>query len=264
MMNLVQNKNGLKYYEFESLHQLGIRHGFYTRLGGVSPEPFASLNMATTVGDSSENVLENLRRMFETQELDLESRYDGWQVHSSTCICVEYPRDVRSRAIRTDGLITSNPEVTLVMRFGDCVPVVLYDPVQRVVGIYHAGWMGTVKKIAKNMVRTMEAVYGCNPGDLYAGIGPSIGPDHFEVREDVSSQFEKVFADDADALIQKQAGRTTIDLWKANQLTLEAAGVKRIDIMEICTVCNRHEWFSHRGDRGRTGRFGAMITLKGS
>ena len=124
-------KNGLKYYQFQRFNDFGIKHGFFTRLGGISPEPFDSLNMATTVGDMNENVLENLRRMFDVFDLDLATRYDGWQVHSATAICTDIPRNVRIRTIRTDGLVTDKMEVTLVMRFGDCVPVIAYDPVQK-------------------------------------------------------------------------------------------------------------------------------------
>lgn len=260
---LIVEKNGLKYYQFEALNDLGVKHGFFTRLGGVSPAPFDSLNMATTVGDSNENVLENLRRMFDCFDLDLASRYDGWQVHSATCICVDKPRDIRSRVIRTDGLITDRPDVTLVTRFGDCVPVVLYDRKLRVAGVYHAGWLGTVKKIGKKAIETMQKVYGSDPKDVFAGIGPSIGPDHFVVREDVTEKFDKAYADCAKTLICRDGEETRINLWLANELTLRSTGVTDIETMGICTVCNRYEWFSHRGDQGKTGRFGVLITLDG-
>ncbi len=254
-------KDGLKYYQFERLNNLGVRHGFFTRLGGVSPAPFDSLNMAITVGDSNENVLENLRRMFNALDLDLASRYDGWQVHGATVICTDVPRDIRTRTIRTDGIVTDNPDVTLVMRFGDCVPVLLYDPVKKVSAVYHAGWPGTVLQIGQQVVRNMSEVYGCDPADLIAGIGPSIGPDHFVVRDDVRNRFLASFPEDAEKLIFEQDGLIHIDLWKANRITLENAGVTKIDTAEICTVCHLNEWFSHRGDHGKTGRFGVLINF---
>lgn len=254
-------KNCLTFYQFKRFNDYGIKHGFFTRLGGVSPEPFGSLNMATTVGDTNENVLENLRRMFDVFGLDLATRYDGWQVHSATTICTDVPRNIRTRTIRTDGLITDKPEVTLVMRFGDCVPVIVYDPVQEVSAIYHAGWQGTVAQIGRNVIRNMTEIYGCDPKNIIAGIGPSIGPDHFVVKQDVQEKFVKTFPEEADRIISVENGLIHIDLWRANQITLEKAGVNQIEVGEICTVCNKHEWFSHRGDHGRTGRFGVLITL---
>ena len=182
---IVNEKNSLRYYQFESFCEMGITHGFFTRLGGVSPEPFASLNMATTVGDTAENVIENLTRMFGVFGLDLKTRYDGWQCHSKTVIAADVPRDMnQTRPLRADGLMTSNPNITLVQRFGDCVPVILYDPVCKVVAVYHAGWKGTVDNICAETILNMRRVYGTDPKDLIAGIGPSIGPDHFEVKDD--------------------------------------------------------------------------------
>ena len=262
-MTLVKESNGLRYYQFEEFAKLGVKHGFFTRLGGVSPVPFHSLNMATTVGDSNENVLENLNRMFQVFNLDLATRYDGWQVHSSTTICVKSSRDVRTRTIRGDALLTDNPEVTLVMRFGDCVPVILIDPIFRVAGIYHAGWKGTVKKIGKNVVENMVKVYGCDPQNMIAGIGPSIGPDHFVVQQDVSDQFIKAFPKDLDKIQIRAGDEVRYNLWEANELTLSNAGVKTIKRMDICTVCHKDEWFSHRGDHGKTGRFGVLISMAG-
>lgn len=260
-MILTKEHAGLKYYQFGSFVDLGIKHGFFTRLGGVSPAPFNTLNMATTVGDTNENVLENLRRMFDCFDLDLATRYDGWQVHSATTLCVTKPRNIRSRTIRGDALLTDRPEITLVMRFGDCVPVILYDPKLRVAGIYHAGWKGTVKKIGASVVRNMTKVYGCDAKNIIAGIGPSIGPDHFEVQRDVADQFEKAFPENYPEIANFREERISFNLWKANQLTLSAAGVRNVECMEICTVCNKDEWFSHRGDHGKSGRFGVLISM---
>lgn len=259
-----RTRDGLKYIQFESMCGLGLRHGFFTRHGGVSPKPFDSLNMATTVGDRNENVLENLKRMFSVFGLDLATRYDGWQVHSGTVTCVTAPRDPRARSLRTDALVTDRPDVTLVMRFGDCVPVILVDPVRRVAAVYHAGWPGTVKKIGANVVRVMEKVYGCDPCNVIAGIGPSIGPDRFEVKEDVAGQLRAAFPDERGKIERRDAqGRIFFDLWMANRLTLEGCGVERIDVAGICTVQNRGDWFSHRGDAGKTGRFGVLVSLDG-
>ena len=261
---IVNEKNGMKYYQFESFCEMGIKHGFFTRLGGVSPEPFASLNMATTVGDTAENVIENLTRMFSVFGLDLKTRYDGWQCHSKTVIATDVPRDMnQTRPLRADGLMTSNPDVTLVQRFGDCVPVILYDPVCKVVAVYHAGWKGTVDNICAETIRNMRKLYGTDPRDLIAGIGPSIGPDHFEVKEDVAGPFRKAFGDRYGQISDHSENRIRINLWEANRMLLEDQGVRKIEVGEICTVCHKDEWFSHRGDHGKTGRYGVLITLAG-
>ena len=258
---IVNEKNGLKYVQFESFCEAGIRHGMFTRLGGVSPAPFASLNMATTSGDSAENVIENLTRMFGVFGLDLKTRYDGWQCHGRTVIAADVPRDMSCRPLRADGLMTDNPGVTLVQRFGDCVPVMLYDPVRKAVASYHAGWPGTIDNICAITIRNMRKLYGTDPKDLLAGIGPSIGPDHFEVKEDVAGPFRRAFGDRYAEISDLSEKRIRIDLWKANRILLEEQGVRKIEIAEICTVCHKDEWFSHRGDHGKTGRFGTLITL---
>lgn len=253
--------NGLKYYCFESFTEAGIKHGFFTRLGGVSPEPWKSLNTATTRGDSAENVVANLKLMFGALGLDYLSRYDGHQCHSTTVICADKPRDLKDSPLPADGLLTDKPEVTLLQRFGDCVPVLLYDPVQKVVGVYHAGWPGTVDNMCAYTIRAMMERYGSNPADLLAGIGPSIGPDHFVVQEDVASKFRETFGDRFAEISDSREDGIYIDLWRANQMRLEDMGVKQIETAEICTVCHKDEWFSHRGDHGATGRFGVLITL---
>lgn len=251
----------LKYYQFESFCELGIRHGFFTRLGGVSPAPFDSLNTSTTGGDSRENVTENVARMFEALGLDIRTRYDGWQRHTKNVLFVDAPRDMSCPPLEADGLVTSNPNVTLLERFGDCVPVMLYDPVVKAVAICHAGWPGTLDNICAITLDKMKKNCGSDPKNVVAGIGPSIGPDHFEVKEDVASRFRTVFGKRYEEICDLSDGRIRLDLWKANRMRLEAEGVKKIETAGICTVCRKDEWFSHRGDHGKSGRFGALITL---
>ena len=258
---IVTEKNGLKYYQFESFLNEGIKHGFFTRFGGVSPKPFDSLNMSITLGDSKENTRENVRRMLECGGMTLENRYDGWQCHSRTVIAVDVHRDSDTRPLRADGLITDNPDIALVQRFGDCVPVILYDPVHRAVGLYHAGWRGTVDDMGGITIRNMTKLYGTDPKDLLAGIGPSIGPDHFEVKDDCAAHFRRRFGERYAEIADLSDGRIRLDLWKSNRMLLEDHGVTKIETAEICTVCHKDEWFSHRGDHGMTGRFGVFITL---
>jgi hypothetical protein len=149
-----------------------------------------------------------------------------------------------------------------MMRFADCVPILLFDPVRKVIGMAHAGWMGTVHGVPRAAVEAMQARFGSVPADIRAAIGPSIGPDHYQVGPDVVVQVRQAFGADTPGLLTVNAGTMFFNLWAANSLTLEKAGVKKIEVAKICTACGTGEWYSHRAEKGRTGRFGAIIALK--
>ena len=253
----------IKYYVFDNLSGSAITHAIFARQGGISPAPWNSLNVGGYIGDDLEHTYINRVRSFEAVEREPESVYDVWQVHSADVICTqEYrPRYVAHK--KADAILTDNPKVTLFMRFADCVPILLYDPVKRVVGLAHAGWQGTVKKIAIATVNKMVSVYGSTPADIRAGIGPSIGPDHYEIGPEVVEKVNESFGNLAAVLLQLKNGSVHFDLWKANRLLLEQAGLKQVEISGLCTACNTQDWFSHRGEKGKTGRFGALIGLNG-
>lgn len=252
----------LKYFIFNSFEDENIGHGIYTRHGGYSSEPWKSLNLGGTVGDSDEIVIKNKRLIFQTIERPVESIFDVWQVHSADIVTSDQPRDVSIPYIKADGIITDKKEITLLMRFADCVPVLLYDPGKKVVGLVHAGWQGTIKEVAKFAIQKMYEHYQCNPEDIKAGIGPSIGPDHFEVGSEVIGLAKGTFKERANEIIIKKEKSYFLNLWKANQITLENSGVRQIEIAGICTACHTQDWYSHRAEQGKTGRFGAVIYLK--
>ncbi len=256
-----REKASLKYFYFESMENKGITQGVFTRHGGVSPSPWNSLNLGGTVGDPRENVIVNRRRIFDLMEREVESIFDVWQVHGVNVICTEHPRPLDADHVKADAILTNKPEITLFMRFADCVPVFLVDPVARVVGLVHAGWQGTAQRICEVTVAEMSKRYGSNPKDILAGIGPSIGPEVYEVGEDVLQRVEDSFGEEAKHLIKRYNGHTHLDLWEANRLTLEGAGVQQIELSKICTGQNTHDWYSHRKEKGKTGRFGALIAL---
>lgn len=254
--------SGLRYFQFDLFPSDEIVHGIFTRHGGVSSQPWQTLNLGGTVGDSRDNVIENRRRIFEAVERPVESIFDVWQVHSSDVVVTERPRPLDEPHTKADAIITNRTDITLFMRFADCVPILLYDPRQRAVGIVHAGWQGTIKKIAAKTVAAMQKAFGSRPEDILAGIGPSIGPDHYEVQDDVVQPALAAFNGLAAEVLVNRRKRTFLDLWTANRLTLEACGVKSIQVAEICTACNTHDWYSHRGEAGKTGRFGTLIGLR--
>jgi hypothetical protein len=253
--------DSIRYYSFESLDQAGILQAVFTRQGGVSPQPWDSLNLGGTVGDQPELVAENRQRAFRSLGRSLASLYDVWQVHSSVVVRADAPRPLETPHLKADAIITNRPGVTLFMRFADCVPIFLADPVRRAVGIVHSGWLGTVRQVVAACVAGMQAEYGCRPEDIQAGIGPSIAAHHYPVGSEVVEQVEAAFGSNAHALLPAQDGEVQFDLWAANRLVLESSGVKHIEIAGICTACDLENWYSHRGERGKTGRFGAMIGL---
>jgi YfiH family protein len=158
-------------------------------------------------------------------------------------------------------ILTDKPEVSLFMRFADCAPILAHDPRKGVVGVAHAGWMGTLRDVAGSMVNAMITNYNSNPADIVACIGPSIGPDHYEIGADVILQVMQKFGDDSEKALRSVNGKIHFDLWKTNRILLEQAGVQNIEVAGICTACHTDDWFSHRAEKGRTGRFGALITL---
>ncbi len=253
----------LRYFSFESFPDKELQQGIFMRHGGVSPTPWVSLNTATTVGDSRDNIIENRRRIFSVLGRPVESIFDVWQVHGSQVICTEQPRPLDSPHQRADAIITDCPEITLFMRFADCVPIFLFDPVHKVVAIVHAGWKGTVDKIVSKSVAAMQARYHTQSADILAGIGPSIGPDHYEIGTDVARQVEAAFGQDAPEVLSRDEGRTKFNLWQANLINLRNSGVKEIELARICTACQTGDWYSHRAEHGKTGRFGAVLAIKG-
>lgn len=258
----VRQAGAIRYYQFESFDQPHLTHAIFARHGGVSAGPWASLNMSISVGDSRENVRENRERAFRAVGLPPDSVADLWLVHSADVVAAEAPRDLNADAARADVIITDRPDVTLFLRFADCVPVLLYDPVRRAAGLVHAGWRGSLLKAAAAAVRALAERYGSRPQDLIAGIGPSIGPCHYEVGPEVAAQTRAVFDGRAAGLLIDVGGRTHLDLWAANAEALRAAGVGQIEVGGVCTACRTDDFFSHRGERGQTGRFGALLALR--
>lgn len=267
----VRTVDGLRYYQFDSFDMSGVVHGIFSRHGGVSPAPFASLNMAVSTGDTRENVTANRLRAFRALGCDPDSVADLWQVHSADVVVVHAPRGAREHLGKADVLVTDRPDVSLFLRFADCVPIMLFDPCRKAAGLVHAGWKGTLLKAPAQAVRALIEHYGCRPNDILAGIGPSIGPCHYEVGPEVAALTRRAFPGAAELLIPPEARsdasgplppRPHLDLWAANARALREAGVRHIEIGEVCTACHPDEFFSHRAEGPRTGRFGAVLGVR--
>jgi len=250
-------------YQFEIFAgHPGLRYGIFGRAGGVSSDPFASLNVGAGLGDSPDNIHENHERICASLGLDRSDLVTVHQVHSDRVMRVG-AGDRGCHKGELDGLLTDEPGLPLIMRFADCVPLLAYDPALHALGVAHAGWRGTLGKIGQRLVAAMGDQFGSRPADLLFGIGPSIGPCCYEVGDEVVQATQLAFGTDAEALLHwSHNPRPHLDLWAANRLQLEQAGVTQIETAGICTACHRERFFSHRGDAGRTGRFPLVAALE--
>lgn len=256
-----QQNLGVQFYTFGLFDRAGIPHAVFTRLGGISPPPWASLNVGGTVGDEPRRVRENRERSFRAVNRDPVTIFDVWQVHGTDAVRALAPRQPDAGYTRGDILLTDRKAVSLFMRFADCVPVLLADRSGRAVGMVHAGWKGTVKGAAGSAVESFCSLFGIPPEDILAGIGPSIGPDHYEIGADVAALVQDAFPEQRDRFLRVVDGSTYFDLWEANRWQLQSAGVRDIEMAGMCTACQPRLWYSHRGERGQTGRFGALIAV---
>jgi YfiH family protein len=236
----------IRYFSFDSLLEAGVVQAIFTRRGGVSMAPYASLNTGGTVGDDPQAVAENRMRCFSSQGCDIHTLFDVWQVHSTDVVIAEAPRSQDIPHQKADIILTDRPGVTLFMRFADCVPIFLVDPVRRAIGMAHAGWVGSVARVASVAVQAMVRQYDCRPEDICAGIGPSIGVEHYPVGEEVIGQVKRSFPADFERLLIEYADGVHLDLCKANRISLEEQGVNHIE----------------EGEAGKTGRFGALLALR--
>jgi YfiH family protein len=262
-MRRIEPPGGAVYYQFELwTNESALQHGIFTRLGGNSQAPFAALNVGSTVGDDPQRVRANLNQIYETLGADGRRACTVWQVHSATCIAVEQPHPTQDWLAQADGMVTNRRGVPLIMRFADCTPILLYDPRQRAIGIAHAGWRGTVRGAAQSLLRTMQTVYGTQPADVQAAIGPSISAARYQVGEEVVQAVAQAFGT-TDGLIRRaEDGSAYFDLWEANRQALLRAGVRQIEISGICTATRTDEFYSHRAENGKTGRFAAVFMLR--
>ncbi len=248
------------YYQFEALAARGVPHGVFTRLGGYSGAPYASLNVGHTVGDDDEAVEANHRLIYGALAVEPQRVVTAHQVHGHHVAAVS-GQDGGRVVPATDGLVSAEPGTMLMMRFADCLPVLLYDVRRRLAGLAHAGWRGTMEDVAGHTVRAMQAAFGCDPADLVAGLGPGIGPCCYQVGEEVIQAAAAAFPASAGLVRQQDDGTYHFDLAGANLWQLRRAGVAQCEVAPFCTACDVAEFYSHRAEAGRTGRFAALLGL---
>jgi hypothetical protein len=258
-MMLRKETDGVVWYAFEELECSGVTHAFFTRLGGASAPPFDALNLGHTVGDDLAAVEENHDRAFAALDVRREQVVSPYQVHGTHVRLVGQAHTGTTQPA-TDGLLTTASGVALLLRFADCVPILLFDAKRRAVALVHSGWKGTVGNIAEVAVRAFVRRAGSRTEDVWAGIGPAIGPCCYEVGQEMVQAVSRIEPQGAGAF-QQRNDRSYLDLPGLVQAQLAAAGVNEIAMSGVCTACHTEEWFSHRAEKGRTGRFGALAML---
>ena len=233
---------------------LGVPHGSSTRLGGVSQGPYASLNLGRHGGDELEMVLENRRILGGALGLDV-----PFTLSMSHGVEVAVITSADETGLAADACVTDRPSLGMSLTTADCVPVLFADPTRGVVALAHAGWRGTVGRIAENTVKTMVSQFGCRPEDIRAAVGPAIRPCCFLVHEDVSGPFRQEFAQ----LIEPAGDRSSVDLQECNRLQLVEAGLEQVVVCDLCTSCRPDLFFSYRRDGQKSGRMASAIALPG-
>lgn len=266
-----RESHGVPYFVFRNLEDTKlVRHGFSTRLGGVSEGYLAELNLSFTRGDDPEHVRENFRRIGAAIGFEPESLVMSCQTHTTNIRLVTeadrgsgYTKPLEYTDV--DGMITNVPGLMLATFYADCVPLFFVDPVHRAVGLSHSGWKGTAGRIGAVTVERMKEAFGTKPEHLRAAVGPSICQECYEVSEDVALVFKKEFRAHADErlLYRKPNHKYQLNLWRANEIVLLEAGIRpeHLAMPGICTCCNPELLFSHRASGGKRGNMGAFLGL---
>ena len=266
-------RGGVPYLSFKALEDTGmVINGFSTRLGGASKGRFATMNFSYSRGDDPDHVLENFTRMAAALGVERDRMVASYQTHTTNVRRVTREDEgkgvIRERDYRNvDGLITDVPGITLVTFYADCVPLYLVDPVHHAIGLSHSGWRGTVRRMGQVTMDAMKEAFGTRPEDVTACIGPSICRDCFEVGEEVAEAFADAFDPKyRDALYRANAkpGKYQLDLWKANEIIFQEAGVpkEQIHTTNICTMCNSDYLFSHRRVGEERGNLAAFLSIR--
>lgn len=254
---------------FSGFEVPGLLHAVSTRFGGVSKQPFSSMNLALHTGDDAEAVLKNRKIFCQALGVSAERICTPEQVHGDRIFRVTQKdagrgSRVYSDAISgTDALITNEKNIPLMLCFADCTPILLFDPVHAAIGIAHGGWRGTVQKIAQKTLLAMGQAFGSRAEQCIADIGPSIGPCCYVVGQEVAEAFAKAFPQQQEQILQSCSGQIHLNLWMANRLQLEEIGMvsERIECADTCTACNSGLFFSYRAEGGTTGRIAAVLSL---
>lgn len=251
-----------------SIPKLGddVQAFFTIRYGGSSRGPYRSLNLGFQTGDSPVAVATNRRLLAAALGFQEDRFFTLNQVHSDRVVVVRNEDDLhQKKGTDADAVVTNLSNVVLTCFFADCQGIYLFDPVHRVIALAHAGWRGTVARIAAKCLQLMSLVYGSRPENCLAALTPAAGICCYQVGEDLCSMVRGAFPGKGESLlVVKEDGRRYFSLSRANKLVLIGAGIRENNIFDsgLCTICRQDLFFSHRGSGGRTGRMAALLMLK--
>jgi len=256
--------NGLAFYQFASLSaRPEVVHAVFTRLGGSSQGHFRSLNVGQRVGDNPQAVQTNHELVFSSLSLEPSDVVTAQQVHGARVAVVG--ADHHGAVLpSTDALLTQSVNTYLLMRFADCLPLMLYDPMHQAIALAHCGWRGLLAGVVPNTVRALHLTFGSQPAEMLAALGPSIRPCCYEVGADVIQPVKRLFGSSEALLARQPDGSVHFDLPGAVRIQLQQLGLHHIEDSSLCTACRTDEFFSHRAESGNTGRFAALIGLRES
>ncbi len=229
--------------------------GQSTRVGGISADPFHSLNLGLSVNDDEKNVWKNRELFFGKLGIPLPQISRSHQVHGNKVLLVNEP--ITSEGY--DALITNKHNNYLAVSVADCTPILIHDEKQNAVAAIHAGWKGTIGKIVSNTLHEMQNHFGTEGKDCKAFIGVCISYSNFEVGEEVAEKFDNAFK-----RFDAEKQKWFVDLKNENQQQLLDFGVlpQNIEISDYCTISNNDLFFSHRKEKGKTGRMMAVIGMR--
>lgn len=268
-MASIVGENNVKYVKFSVFDQ-NVSAVYTTRFGGVSKGRYASMNMSFSNGDDPQKVLQNYKNICACENIDHHRLVFSKQEHTDNIRIVSVDDIGKGISKKrdygaVDGLISNISNCGLVTQYADCIPLLFYDPVHKVIAAAHGGWRGTVKEIARKTVEKMTEAFGCNPADMAAAIGPGICKNCYEVDQTVTIPLRRLTGLDLEkCLTEIKEGKFLLDLKDLNRQMMVGAGIKpeNIEVSPFCTCCNSHVFHSHRATGGHRGNNAAIIYLR--
>lgn len=256
----------IHYLEPDKIASLGVAAGFTTRHEGISRPPYNSLNLGTNTFDLPHNVEGNRSILARAFGVPVERLVTVNQVHGTDLLVIDAPNPEFGHFLKLecDGIVTNQPEVLIGITVADCVPVLLFDPAKSVVAALHAGWKGTVGNISRKGVQALVNVFGSDPRDILAAVGPGIGRCCYEVDAHVIDAFRGTKEGYERMAEPAGEGKWQLDLMATNRVQLLEAGLREdnIETTDVCVSCTHDLFFSYRRDNGETGRQMGFIMLR--
>lgn len=259
-----RERGDVKVLVCRALDDAGFVNAFSTRLGGVSPFPDSDLNLAGFDEDSAENIAENRQRFMSVFGIDLELT-TAWQVHGETIKTIASAADIKNSDERADAIMSGLSGVLAGVKTADCVPILLGDPTTGAFAAVHAGWRGTVRSIAAKTAAKLNEIYGSQPADMIAAIGPAASCANYEIGSDVIDAFAESFIGSEKYFTPTSEGHALVDLHLANRDQLIACGVAASNIYTapFCTMERPDLFFSYRLEKKKFGKTGRLLSVIG-